>query len=435
MKRGQRTLSLILTVLLCLSLLPMGALASEEAPVEAAVEVETTALEKPETAEEAEAESVEAVPEEFTEESEEPTEDDTDETDETAAPTEDAVGEEAVTPEESTLEISAEAPIETEISSEMEDLVFDGAGTASEITAQITNTYNEAKNRSGLSGFNGWCATYVNWQLVILGINSSYVAADGKDEYDNYKNLSKTSGGYPVTAYPASSYTLSSALNAITSNGKYDAYNILVGFEIGSDNAAGRASGHTVFIHAILNGIVYFSDSFGATIDGKYYTEGSPIACSISTFCSFYNSITVQLDGVIHFAEKNYLSKCTLYPCYRTVKITSATTLKTFPCSASTDSTSKNVRTPSIGETFTATGLYKNTAGNYWYRVTDGSTTCYLSANNASSVAALYTDVTISGVSAPTSLTVGSRFSIKGDVKSTYNTITTVYGYVYPRQR
>ena len=174
--------------------------------------------------------------------------------------------------------------------------------SASEIQQQIRTTYRQSLQNSGLSSFNGWCATYVNQQLVVLGINTSYVGADGNGEFDIYKDLSQSSGGYPITAFPANQYSLNSALNTISENGTKNVYNILVGFEKGT-GSAGLAFGHTCFIHAIIGGTVYYSESFGATIGGKYYSEGDPIVCSIATFSGFYSGYV--LDGVIAFGSLN----------------------------------------------------------------------------------------------------------------------------------
>ena len=176
------------------------------------------------------------------------------------------------------------------------------AMSVSDIRAQINNTYTAACAKAGVSSFNGYCAWLVNWELVILGINSSYIGGNGNDEYDNYKDMAKSSGGYYISAYPASSYNLKAALHEITDNGTKDAYNILVGFETGSGNE-GALYGHVVFIHGIIDGTVYFCESFNATIGGNYYSEGSVIACSIAAFASYYDSWTT-LDGVIHFQEE-----------------------------------------------------------------------------------------------------------------------------------
>lgn len=175
--------------------------------------------------------------------------------------------------------------------------------TRDQIIQQIKDTYSRAKKKAGCSSFSGFCAWYVNWTLALLGINSSYVEGNGNREFDNYCNKTQTNAGCPITAYPASNYSLSSALNTITHNGTVDAYNILVGFEKGSSSPDGQKYGHTCFIHAIIGGQVLFSESFAARVDNVSYAEGAPIECSISTFCAWYNAWTTQLDGVIYFGD------------------------------------------------------------------------------------------------------------------------------------
>ena len=304
--------------------------------------------------------------------------------------------------------------------------------SASEIIAQIESTYEKCKELSGMSQFSGYCGTYVGNQLVALGINTYYIGGNGKDQFDLYKNSQTTTGGYSIRAYPASLYSLNDALSTIM-NGRTEAYNILVGFEKGSGED-GAAYGHTVFIHAILGNIVYFSESSGTSLGGSYYPEGSAISCSIDSFCNHYSSWTV-LDGVILFYKNltpsdDYLSNCTEIPTYLKIKVTSATTIKSLPCSKATSAKSVDIRNGVIGEVFTTTAMYKNTAGNYWYKVSVNGQTGYVYAGNTAVSAYLTDDVTISGVSAPTQITQGSTFSIKGEIRSTYRNIKTVNGYI-----
>ena len=131
--------------------------------------------------------------------------------------------------------------------------------SGSEIKQQIKDIYAAAYNQRGGS-FDGWCGAYVEYQLKLLGINTGFEGGNGNNQFDYYKNKSTTSGGYSVTAYPASSYSLRAALNSISQNGSKNAYNILCGFEVGS-GSAGAAYGHVMFIHAIIGGQVYFSES------------------------------------------------------------------------------------------------------------------------------------------------------------------------------
>ena len=178
--------------------------------------------------------------------------------------------------------------------------------SGSEIKQQIKDIYAAAYNQRGGS-FDGWCGAYVEYQLKLLGINTGFEGGNGNNQFDYYKNKSTTSGGYSVTAYPASSYSLRAALNSISQNGSKNAYNILCGFEVGS-GSAGAAYGHVMFIHAIIGGQVYFSESNSFPYNGTYYAEGSPIVFDLATFCNFYGSNV--LDGVVWFRKA--VEECTV---------------------------------------------------------------------------------------------------------------------------
>ena len=163
------------------------------------------------------------------------------------------------------------------------------------VTQLVESTYKAALKAVGRQSFRGWCGSAVDWQVQTLGITTKVVGANGNDQYDKYKNSAYSSGGYRIKAYPASSYDLKEALNAISDNGTKNAYNILVGFQK-TNTTAGQKYGHVVFIHAILDGIVYFTESFSITIAGKKYAEGKCVAVTIDQFAYHYNRWTI-LDG------------------------------------------------------------------------------------------------------------------------------------------
>lgn len=162
---------------------------------------------------------------------------------------------------------------------------------------QIRSTYKKVKKKARVKSFKGKCGRYVGMQLVALGINTKYIGSNGNRAFDIYKNKTRTSGGYEITAYPAKKYSLKEALEAIERDDPH-ARNILVGFEKGTSKA-GKKYGHVMFIHGIENGMVYFSDSYSQTVDGKRYKGGEPIVCSIETFAKRYKKY--KFDGVIHF--------------------------------------------------------------------------------------------------------------------------------------
>ena len=164
---------------------------------------------------------------------------------------------------------------------------------------QIQDTYKAARKRFRRKSFKGYCGAYVAHQLVVLGINTSYLSASGKNTYDIYRNMDRTTGGYAVIVYSAKEYSLQEAMEAILGEDPA-ACNILVGFQKGVSKS-GKKYGHTLFIHGVQNGKVYFSDSSTRIIDDIEYREGEPIVCSLRAFLELFAQY--KLDGVVHFEK------------------------------------------------------------------------------------------------------------------------------------
>ncbi|MCD7804381.1 MAG: RICIN domain-containing protein [Oscillospiraceae bacterium] len=167
----------------------------------------------------------------------------------------------------------------------------------SKITTTMKNTYSSAlssfKNSSagkGKTSFYGYCGACVSWQMKVLGITSGYEGHNGCDFYDSYKNTStKTSGGYSKTAYSSSSKSMSSLLNSL--NGKVSCTNgqyLMLGFQKGYQ---GNSYGHVILVYGVVNGNVYYTESFGSATNCK----------SISNFCSAYSGYTYE--GAVLFSK------------------------------------------------------------------------------------------------------------------------------------
>lgn len=296
------------------------------------------------------------------------------------------------------------------------------------IKTQINTLYRQTLRGSGKSSLHGYCGTMVNWHLYLLGITTTVIGNDGNTEYDCYSVQEYTSGGYRVRPYSASDYNLEEALNAITYNGTRDAYNLVICFQR-TNTAAGRIYGHTLMIHAIIDGTVYYSESYATSLDGKFYAEGSPITCSISDFARYYNSWT-EFEGVLHFGLKTYAESCEYYPSYLYASIAENVTMYTAPCRPDVDDRSKEIRVLQSGERITVIGLYRNTEGEYWYQV-DDCEMGYIPADVAQVQSLRYDDITLSGVGAPAVLRTGKTFDVKGKIKSSFNEITSVRAQVF----
>ncbi len=296
------------------------------------------------------------------------------------------------------------------------------------IKQEVVALYKACLRGAGLKSFHGYCGALVSWQLKIMGITDRYMGANGKDQYDTYKNMDYTSGGYRVKPYPATKYNLKEALNAITENGTKDAYNILVGFQR-TNTYAGQKYGHAVFINAIVDGVVYFSESYDTRVAGKQYDEGSAIICSIDQFYDYYRKWTV-FEGAIQFNLKTYQEGCTFYPAYLNAGVLEDAAIYSAPCTPETDDRSQLLRPMQAGERITVTGLYLNTEGEYWYQVEEGQVG-YVRADLTQVLQLRYDDIVLSGAVAPMELRQGASFDIKGKITTSYNAICTLRGQVF----
>ena len=301
------------------------------------------------------------------------------------------------------------------------------AATARDIEQQIIRLYKQARTNSGRYSFDGYCAALVSWQLYLLGITDVVLGCNGNQEYDAYAGMTVSPGGYHVNAYPASRYTLEECLNLISDNGQKDVYNILVGFQE-TPSSLGRRFGHALVIHAILDGTVYFVESYGVNLNGRHYPEGSPISCSIADFVDYYRRTTISFDGVIHFTEREYVDFCKYYPSYMKVTV-SGCTVRSMPCEPAVDAGSQIVRHIQGEEQLAVTGLYLNTQGEYWYRLRDDMG--FIPADRTQMLELLVDDLEYYQPVVPTVFRQGKGFSLKGQVDARFHSISTLRAQVY----
>ncbi len=154
-----------------------------------------------------------------------------------------------------------------------------------------------------------------------------------------------------------------------------------------------------------------------------------------------YDSGSSCVHGYVSFLDitSRYLDECTSYTSAATLTVTADSTyLKELPCSVSTDGASTDVVKLSKNAKLTATALYKNTAGNYWYKAnyTSGSTTktgFIYSTNVSTSLNGMAaSDFSVSSVTAPTGTrTVGESLTLKGKVTSSVLPLVKVGAFVY----
>ena len=141
-------------------------------------------------------------------------------------------------------------------------------------------------------------------------------------------------------------------------------------------------------------------------------------------YCVIRPKLEYIPDGLV---SQVYRSHCK-------VKVTKNTTVKTYPCSPQTNAGPLDVETASIGDEYEAIEMVRNTAtskGNLWYKVkTKNGRTGFLFAGNTEFVQQLTSDVSLSGIVAPTTVIRGKDFAIGGTISAPYQTITKVGAYV-----
>lgn len=294
---------------------------------------------------------------------------------------------------------------------------------AQQIRQKIRRHYYWTLSSSGKGSLQGYCGLLASYQLAYLGINEWAILADGRDQYDIYKDLKYTDEGYRVKPYSAQDYTLEEALNAASRNGTRDVYNILVGFQK-TNTAAGSRYGHAVVIYAILDGMVYFTESYGFSLCPY---AGYAASCTIEQFAEYYSSWT-KFEGIILFGQKEYLDNCTDYRTHMYVRAKNAAALYTQPCAPeSGEAESRKLRGVEAGERLLVTALYENTLGQYYYQVVDSGVVCYVPAQQTAPERFNLEDITIADAAVPETLAPGSAFSVAGEITSVYSAIGAVH--------
>lgn len=283
-----------------------------------------------------------------------------------------------------------------------------------EIKKQIRTSYTKCVKASGRSSFDGYCGSYVTWHLYVLGVDRSRHGANGNDVYDQYEDIKLTCGGHVAQAYSGKNYDIESGLNKITANGTMDAYNIVVGFHK-TKSAAGQKYGHAVFIHAILDGMVYFSESYDCLAAGYRVPEGQPMVISISRFAQYYNSFA-EFEGIVHFGLKSFTPLCEEYPASMTVMTTGDATIYEQPFDGSTSQNTVVLTTAAKDTKLVVTGLYKTPEGINWYQTDVNGRIGYFRADTVTSLASIQDAVSITGFDMPNVLSKGAKLNVTGQI-------------------
>lgn len=305
--------------------------------------------------------------------------------------------------------------------------VQEGRSLVDAVADAAVASYCLSQETARRNSFQGWCGLYTSHQLYNLGINKNLVVNDGNMQFDYYSHREVSSGGYYITSYPSEQYTLEDALNAISDYGNKDVFNILVGFQWTSTRE-GAIYGHSVLINGIVDGKIYFVESYPCSLGGP---EGSLLICSISEFVVFFDSWTL-FDGIIHFGEGTYSDVCPTLSTDLTVQARFETVMRSQPAILGKKD-SHEIRKVAPAEVFRAIGICRDTRGEY-YKVLTQEGVGYISANALSVLDGGSGEMVLAGLKLPEQVPVGQGFSLSGSVTATYGRVASLEVAVFDSQ-
>lgn len=169
--------------------------------------------------------------------------------------------------------------------------------TANTIKNQISNTYQQSKSAAGVRSFDGLCGTYVYYQLRVLGIadygRDSDCNGNGNQWYNSVKS-GTTSTGWKKEKFSGGANCLA---NLVKQKGN-NLQNIVISYPYQYGYSySNPGAGHVIFIHAIINGTVYYSECFACR--GK--SEGSVLTYSVAEFDKAFTNSYGKANGAIWF--------------------------------------------------------------------------------------------------------------------------------------
>lgn len=285
-------------------------------------------------------------------------------------------------------------------------------------------SYTRALSSSGKTSMHGYCGLMTSHQLRSVGINSWVATYNGKDQYDAYCDKTVTSGGYYIKAYSATAdMTLRDVLNLISQNGTRDVYNIMLGFQR-TRTAAGSKYGHSCFINAILDGMVYMVESSNT----RFGPEGQVIIAPLEEVADYYEGYA-HFEGAIWFGTGSYADSCESITTDLVLQTRYDSLLRSLPSPVGQNGC-VTLRSVYAGERLQADELLTDTLGQRYYKITDGEFTGFIAAGACSVISTGTESIALEDVSVTDAGLSGTVTSTGGRITGLRATVADETGAV-----
>ena len=129
---------------------------------------------------------------------------------------------------------------------------------------------------------------------------------------------------------------------------------------------------------------------------------------------------------------RGYITECQQLAAYCDIEITADMTVMSLPCGQEVDAESVALTTVAAGESYVATRLYKNTAGELWYRISLGAKDeGYIPAEHTLYQGQIISDISLENATAPSAHIKGKTFAVNGSINALHNSLTNASVYIY----
>ena len=129
---------------------------------------------------------------------------------------------------------------------------------------------------------------------------------------------------------------------------------------------------------------------------------------------------------------RGYISDCQVLAASCNIQITEDTPIMSLPCAGDVDESSEQIGMASVGGSYVATKLFKNTVGELWYRVAlSGKEEGYVFAGDTLYNGQITDDISLTDATAPSAHVRGKTFAVNGSISAVHNGLTTASVYLY----